>query len=70
MSNIIAMSYQQQSRMIHPPNHRLVELLDAVKHEFENVNNEVSAFRMHKDDFDQNVSAFFYHYFSIYKHKY
>lgn len=53
------MSYQQQSRMIHPPNHRLVELLDAIKHEFENVNNEVSAFRMHKEDFDQKCELLY-----------
>lgn len=46
------MSYQQPSRMIHPPGHRLTELLDAVKHEFDTVTSEASVYRMHKDEFD------------------
>lgn len=46
------MSYPQ--RIIHqqPSNHRLNELLEAIKQEFESVNNEASVYRMHKDEFD------------------
>lgn len=42
--------------MIHPPAHRLNELLDAIKQEFENMNTEASTFRMHKDEFDQRFN--------------
>lgn len=48
------MSYPQ--RMMHPPAHRLNELLDAIKQEFENMNTEASTFRIHKDEFDQRFN--------------
>lgn len=42
------MSYQQR-----PQNYqRLNELLEAIKEEFENVNNEASNFRLHKNEYD------------------
>ncbi len=48
------MSYQQRA-VIHP-NHRLGELLDAIKQEFDTVTNEASVYRMHKNDFDHKFS--------------
>lgn len=42
------MSYQQRPQSYQ----RLNELLEAIKEEFENVNNEASNFRLHKNEFD------------------
>ncbi|KAK9466384.1 WD40-repeat-containing domain protein [Lipomyces arxii] len=47
------MSYQ---RAIIPPTHRINELLDALKQEFETVTDEASLYRMHKDDFDHKYN--------------
>lgn len=44
------MSYPQ--RPVHQNYQRLNELLDAIKEEFENVNNEASSFRLHKNEYD------------------
>ncbi|ODQ57927.1 hypothetical protein WICANDRAFT_34664 [Wickerhamomyces anomalus NRRL Y-366-8] len=43
-------SYPQ--RPVHQNYQRLNELLDAIKEEFENVNNEASSFRLHKNEYD------------------
>lgn len=44
------MSYPQ--RPVHQNYQRLNELLEAIKEEFENVNNEASSFRLHKNEYD------------------
>ncbi|CCH42375.1 General transcriptional corepressor [Wickerhamomyces ciferrii] len=44
------MSYPQ--RPTHQNYQRLNELLEAIKEEFENVNNEASSFRLHKNEYD------------------
>lgn len=49
---IYAIDMSYPSRMIHQPGHRLNELLDAIKQEFESVTNEASMYRMHKDEYD------------------
>ena len=46
-------------RPLVPPalNSRVVELLDAVKNEFDTIGQEVSVFKMHKDDYDHKISS-------------
>lgn len=50
----VVMSYQRM--MQQPAGHRLTELLEAIKQEFDNMTNEASVYRMHKDEFDHKFN--------------
>lgn len=53
MSNL----YNHRSVGISPSSSRLGELLDAVRSEFDNIAQEVMAFRNHKDDYEHKVTS-------------